>query len=135
MALFASISWLRSAQILSTEILATTMKDIALIILRLSLSFLNLRDWLLLLTLTKTELPYTQILPMDNMTGKSSDFVGAIIDVNCNELNSCDIVTKKNTQICGLSVLGAVCYTEWVLVNPIVASCANIINIFASCYV
>lgn len=63
-------------------------------------------------------------------------FVGARRDVNCNEFNSYDRVAKKNTQICGLSVLGAVTINHhWNVVIPMVSHRIYMCNIFAVIYV
>ena len=136
MALSVLTSWLKSVQIRCISILATiTNITIALIISKQLLGFWNPKDLLLPRTLTKTELLYGQTLLVDIMTNKRSNFVGATIDVNCNELNSCDIVTKKNTQTRNLDVFEAVCYNaKRPLIILMVADRIYLCNKFAVCY-
>ena len=136
MALSVLILWLRFVQTPCALISAIITSITARTISKQSLNSSNLSVSLLQLTSTDSELPCVQISNMDIMTSKSECFVGAKTDVNCNEFNSYDIVTKKNTRIRCPSVLTcAVCYRQWALVIPMLAGCANLINIFASCYV
>lgn len=63
--------------------------------------------------------------------------VGAKLEVNCNEFKTYDMVTKKNTQICRLSVLSAVRYAsdQRIVLIPSVAYRKNRSNFFVEYYV
>lgn len=135
MVLFAWTSWIRCAETHLTSILATITSITVRNMLGQSYGFWSLSIcWLQLISMDFAWL-YDLTLNVVIMTGKTRRFVGAEEEVNCNQFNRYDTLTKKNTQISRLSVLGVVCYEKWALVIPIVAFCANIINTFASCYV
>jgi len=135
MGLFVSTLWNRCVEVLFPWISASITSTTAQATLRRSLGFLSLRNYSLqrMLMTLRSQLDLTSLMGI--LTGNHTLFVGANEEVNCNEINCYDTVTKKNTQISRLSVLSVVCYDYMVLVNPIVASRAIIINIFASCYV
>lgn len=130
-----ALSVLTSVQIHCTSILAIITNTIVLNILRTWLSFSNLKDWWLLQILMITVLLCVLICREGSLISKKSVFVGAITDVNCNELNSCAIVTKKNTPISRRSVLVAVRCDHWSLNNSMVSHRINTCNIFAVIYV
>jgi len=136
MALSVLILWLRFVQtpcaLISAIITSITARTISKQLLNSS----NLSVWLSQPTSTDSGSPCVRISNMDITTSKNECFVGAKTDVNCNEFNSYDIVTKKNTRIRCPSVLNcAACNRHWALVIPILACYANLINIFARCYV
>lgn len=132
MVLFVWISWIKFAPTQLTKILAITMKAIVQNILKQSSGFWNYAECSLQLILIKNVL---QCAHKANLMNTAKCFVGVILDVNCNQLNSCDIVAKKNTRISRPSVSAVCSDTIGPVVIPNVAHCKNTCNSFAVLHV
>lgn len=118
-----------------TSILAfTTNSTVRTISRQLYASWNHMVCWSLPI-FTITWSPFDLTLDAKVMTCKKNSFVGAKTEVNCNESQISDIVTKKNTPISRRSVLEAVCYHLWILIKPNIACRNNLCNFFAGCYV
>lgn len=126
------MSWLKFVQIPFAKNSAIITSYQARIILKLSSNFSNQSSLSPQLILMNSKL---QLNPVGVLSRKGECFVGARIDINCNEVNSCDTLTKKNTLICGRGVLKAVRYTIGTVIIPILAHRNYSCNNFAECYV
>lgn len=131
---FVLISWTKFAETALQTILATTMNILLLDISGKLFIFWSKRIFWLQMMWEKIELPLDHYV---FLALEIESFVGVQIELNCNQFISCDTVTKKNTQICGLSVLSAVCDCDhhWILINSNVPHRKNMCNNFAESYV
>ncbi len=139
MALFVLISWIKFVRQQFLWILAIIMSFIAQNASKSLLNSWNLMGSLSQPILTRIAWLLCLILCLGLMIQIERSFVGVRGELNCILFKTYDRVAKKNTQIWRLSVLSLVCYykcyTDWILINPILAHRINKINFFARCYV
>lgn len=135
MDLFVLKSWSKFANVplslMSRIITNTKVRDT----LKQLLDSSNPSDYWLPLILTDIELPLSLMLIPGILIEKAIHFAGVEREVNSKVLKSFLMKTKKNTQISSLSVLSVVCYYHLAQNIQMIACCANLNNIFVSCYV
>lgn len=133
MALFAFKSCLKCALTQKRKILACITIFIVKGMLKQSSPFLNLRSCL------SRQISMMNLLQCDRIHYRATTTIidafiaGALGEVNCKDSIHYDIVTKKNTETCNLSVFSLVCNT-WNVVIPNIAHRSKHINVFAECY-
>ncbi len=134
MALYASKSCLKYVPTQNKETSACITNCIVKGMLKSSSVSLNLRISLLRQISTTLLLQCDRILLRAATTIIDAFIAGALGEVNCKDSIHYDIVTKKNTEICDLSVFKMVCYTLNVVIWSI-AHRLKQINVFAERYV